>query len=104
MERTWKPTTAGILSIIGGIAGIVIGAVATLGISMVSMVIGFEWLAGIGVGLIIMGVIALIGGIYALKRKKWGMALAGAIFALFPIVPLGILAIIFVAMGKNEFD
>lgn len=105
MEKTWKPTTAGILTIIGGIIGIAVGAAATVGTSMLAYMLGeFAWLAGIGVGLLVMGIIALIGGIHALKRKRWGLALAGAIFAMFPIVPLGILAIIFVAMGKKEFD
>jgi len=53
--------------------------------------------------MIAMGVIALIGGIFALRRKAWGFALAGAILALFPIIPLGVLSIIFVSMAKKEF-
>ena len=104
MERTWKPTTAGILTIIGGIVGIAFGAIfATVGTAFLFGIPGLELMAGIGGGIIAMGVIALIGGIMALKRKTWGFALTGAIFAIFPIVPLGILAIIFVAMGKSEF-
>jgi hypothetical protein len=65
---------------------------------------GLELMAGIGAGIIAIGIIALIGGIFTLRRKAWGFALAGAILALFPIVPLGVLAIIFVSMGKNEFS
>jgi len=93
---TWKPKAAGILSIIGGICGIVAGSIATAITSM----FGMEQLGG---GFIALGVIALIGGIMSLKRKVWGFSLAGAICALFPVVPLGILAIIFVSMGKKEF-
>ena len=105
MERTWKGTTAGILTIIGGICGIAIGAiVATVGSAFMLGIPGLEMIAGIGGGMIATGVIALIGGIFALRRKAWGFALAGAILALFPIIPLGVLAIIFVAMGKNEFS
>lgn len=104
MERTWKATTAGILTIIGGIIGIVGGAVVvTLGPAFMAGIPGLEMIAGIGAGLIAIGFIALIGGIFALRRRAWGLALAGAILALFPIIPLGVLAIIFVSMGKREF-
>ena len=104
MERTWKGTTAGILTIIGGICGIAIGAiVATVGTAFMLGIPGLEMIAGIGGGMIAMGVIALIGGIFALRRKAWGFALAGAILALFPIIPLGVLSIIFVSMAKKEF-
>jgi hypothetical protein len=104
MERTWKGTTAGILTIIGGICGIAIGGVlATVGSAFLSGVPGLEIMAGIGGGIIAIGVIALIAGIFTLRRKSWGFALAGAILALFPIIPLGVLSIIFVSMAKKEF-
>lgn len=61
----------------------------------------------IAIVLITFGVIALIGGIYAIKRRRWGLALAGAILS-FPFLPLGgilgLLAIIFVSRGKEEFE
>jgi hypothetical protein len=54
--------------------------------------------------MIILGIVAIIGGIYAIQRKLWGMALAGAICAIIgPSALLGILAIIFIAIGKPEF-
>ncbi len=103
MERTWKTITAGILTIIGGIIGIVAGSIA-LGITtLVALATGMFGLGAIGGGLLALGIIALIGGILTLKRKVRRMALAGAICALFPIVPLGVLAIIFVSKGKKEF-
>jgi hypothetical protein len=104
MERTWKGTTAGILTIIGGVIGIAAGAIiATVGTAFLLGIPGLEMMAGIGGGMIAIGVIALIGGIFALRRKAWGFALAGAILALFPIIPLGVLAIIFVSLAKKEF-
>ena len=104
MERTWKGTTAGILTIIGGIAGIASGGIfATVGTAFLAGIPGLELMAGIGAGIIAIGVIALIAGIFTLRRRSWGFALAGAILALFPIIPLGVLAIIFVSMGKREF-
>jgi len=54
----------------------------------------------------ILGAVAIAGGIYALKRRVWGLAFAGAIcaFLIPPPFVLGILAIIFVVMGKGEFE
>ena len=52
---------------------------------------------------LIAGILSLVGGIFTLQRKGWGLALAGSIFALFPSLILGILAIIFVSVTKKEF-
>ena len=56
----------------------------------------------VGVLVLVLGIVAIIGGAYALRRKSFGLSLAGAICAL-PSVPLGILAVIFVSLGKREF-
>ena len=133
MEKTWKPTTAGILSIIAGvpatIGGIVIavvgGSVVALGAILWAEIIpGIETIPGMPVilgtvaiilgvltiPLIALGIVAILGGIYALKRRKWYLALAGAICSLICTIPLqsaiilGILAIIFVTIGKGEFE
>jgi hypothetical protein len=103
MEKTWKPTVGGILAIVAGalqaIFGIVIAAVGSIG-----WFFGVGWFSAFGAPLIILGIIAIIGGIYALKRRIWGLALAGSICALIgPWFVLGILAIIFVILGKGEF-
>ena len=55
-----------------------------------------------GMSLLVLGIIAIVGGISAIKRKSFGLSLAGAICALLS-VPLGILAVIFVSLGKREF-
>jgi len=52
---------------------------------------------------IVLGIVAIVGGIYALKRQKWGLVLAGCICALFPWFILGLPVIIFVVLGKGEF-
>ncbi len=109
MNKTWKPTTGGILSIICGSFGVLAGlVVAVMGGSI-------TWLAGIpfatriltliGSPMILFGAIAIVGGIYAIKRRVWGLALAGAICALLvpPPLILGILSIVFISMGKEEF-
>jgi hypothetical protein len=51
----------------------------------------------------ICGVTAIIGGICAVQRKHYGMALAGSIAALFPGWIFGIGAIVFTAIGRGEF-
>jgi hypothetical protein len=50
----------------------------------------------------VLGILALIGGISAIRRKRFGLSLAGAICALASGL-LGVLAVIFVALGKKEF-
>jgi hypothetical protein len=50
----------------------------------------------------VLGIVAVVGGISAIRRKRFGLSLAGAICAL-PSTILGILAVIFVALGKREF-
>jgi hypothetical protein len=52
----------------------------------------------------LIGALAIVGGVFALKKKYWGWALAGAIGGNL-ICPLcGIPALIFISMGKPEFD
>lgn len=137
MERTWKPITAGILTIIGGVIGIgrgcfvlalagLIGKLSTY-ITEISDFIR-EWagafipgtvdipsiitriisisstvLIVIGAVSLALGIVALVGGIQAIRRRAWGMALAGSILALASSPVLGILSIIFVSLGKKEF-
>jgi len=133
MERTWMPTVAGILGIVAGVFSILVGldlilyldiarrivaAILTLGQYLGSISIGFVvaplmvflfmfLLAGMHFGLvaapIIVGILALAGGLYALRRGKWGLALAGSIVALLVSPLFGIPAIIFTALSKNEF-
>lgn len=104
MEKTWKPTVGGILAIIAGVLQVIFGTVLATVVGFVGAFIGMGWLSAIGAPLIVIGIVAIIGGIYALRRKVWGLALAGSICALIgPWFILGILAIIFVALGKGEF-
>ena len=107
MKRTWKPTAAGILCIV------------------VRAILLFPF--------VVPGIMPIVGGIYALRRRRWGVALAGSIVTLIapvmtmtiiglitswpPGIPVtdamlfgslfgipGILAIIFVIKGKDEFE
>jgi hypothetical protein len=46
----------------------------------------------------------IVGGIWALRRKKWGLALAGAIAGVFTFFPTGVAAVVLLAMAREEFD
>ncbi|MGB5926134.1 MAG: hypothetical protein WBH01_08625 [Dehalococcoidia bacterium] len=116
MEKTWKPTAAGILTIIAGFLGLLIAIALAVGLgiagTLAGMIPGFPgagFLALIAVPGIILSIVAIVGGIYAMRRSLWGLALAGAICALLFTLPflgwiLAILAIIFVSLGKSEFS
>ena len=56
-----------------------------------------------GLIILILGIIVLISGIFSLRRIRWGFVLAGSIISLIVGNLLGLLSIIFVAIGKNEF-
>ncbi len=58
----------------------------------------------ITVPLAVLGILALIGGVYALRRDKWGMALAGAIAAALPFSLIGIAALILTVLSRDEFS
>jgi len=113
MKRTWKPATAGILGIIAGIFAIGSGlAILPTAPASLGPFWGIPWnqnflstfAPGFGISRVILGVISITGGIYALRRRYWGFALAGSILAIPLIPPLGILATIFVSLGRKEFS
>jgi hypothetical protein len=120
IRRTWKPTAAGILNIITGS----ISALGAIGLVIALFAIGninitrylppadapfiAPLVSTILVVLLIISIIEavfpIIGGIYALQRRKWGWALAGSVIAILGTFLLGVLATIFVAMAKEEFE
>jgi hypothetical protein len=105
MTSTWKPTVGGILSIIAGAIAVMVGLWAIRrGEFVLRMMWHWRWEV-IGVIALILGIVAIIGGVFAIRRRVWGLALAGAICALFPphLGVLGILAIVFISLSRNEF-
>ena len=103
MLRVWKSMTGGIMSIISGLIGIGGGAIASLMGDFVSESGGIFGFEPFGVPTIILGIVAVVGGIFALRRRVWWLAVTGAIFAI-PCMPvLGTLAIIFISLADEEF-
>ena len=61
------------------------------------------WLIVMGGLLVVLGIIAILGGIWALRRRSFGLSLAGAICVL-PLGFFGLLAIVFIAMARSAFE
>jgi len=62
-----------------------------------------KWILIVGIVLVILGVVAIVGGVCAVRRKSFGLSLAGAICAFLPFNLLGLLALIFVSVARREF-
>jgi hypothetical protein len=67
-------------------------------LDLISLIYG-----GLGIFYALIGVLAIVGGVYALKRRNWGLALTGAIAANFVFMPFGVVAVIFTTLAKSEF-
>ena len=110
MKKTSKPVTGGILTLLSA-------AMAIFG--AMNYAVGYIDKPGIGKGdippfvpsiifgvplmSIVIGVLAIAGGIFAIRRKSWKWALTGAIAGALSLLPLGIAAIVLVAMSRDEF-
>ena len=122
-NRSGLLTAGGVLSIIAGalevIGALIIGGL-TLGIGILARLapipfrpgdwwghalpsVPFWLIVVVGLPLLALGIVAIVGGVSALRRRSFGLSLAGAICAL-PSHILGILAIIFISLSKKEFE
>jgi NADH:ubiquinone oxidoreductase subunit 6 (subunit J) len=118
-----KSTVGGILSIVAGALGLVSGLIILMVTLFMSSAFNnpaifgdfattdgqfltiFSVIYGVaGVFCLIVGVLGIVGGIFSLQRKRWGWALAGAIAGCLSFLPLGVGAVVLVAMGKSEFN
>jgi hypothetical protein len=118
METAWMPKVAGILDIVAGSFGLFFSLMMALWFAAFSiflpmgtaefhdfpMAIMAIFMIPWALLIFTAGILAIVGGIYTLRRKKWGLALAASIAAFFGSAPLGVAAIIFTALSKNEFE
>ena len=103
MEKTWKPVAAGVLMIIAGAFWGVGRGSGTLNGPFSAPFWWFFDAGQVNPGIIAAGAVAIVGGIFALQRRLWPMALAGAILS-FPCMGLfGLLSLIWVAQSRKEF-
>ncbi len=103
MNKTWMPIVAGTLTIIGGL------------FFFVSVTLWAHW------PLFLTAIFAVVGGVYAWERRKWPIALAGSISALFNLLfinsimrdyrsewfwaltLIGIAAVVLTVLSRKEF-
>jgi len=103
-EQGGKSTAVGVLCIISGALLLSFGTVVAGAGSVIGEIIGVGWLTYVGIALMALAVMAIVGGVYALRRMMWGLALTGAICVLITgNVVLGIPAVLLVSLGKDEF-
>ena len=127
VKKTWKPILAGFLDIVTAVIclwfllalsleGAEFWAIFPRGILGLSNPLIMYLI--ITIPLACIAILALLGGIFAKRRKKWKLALAGSIAAVFSWapwvlaipsaifvgVPLGILVVILVVLSKGEFE
>ena len=118
IKLTWEPVTAGILDIVSGAIGMVGGfylVILSQIFRTIREILGLDPLLiqqieeiisqmiAVPFIVVLIGIISIIGGVYALQRRIWGLAVAGAISSciVFPI--FGLPSIIITALAKDEF-
>ncbi|HKZ48877.1 MAG TPA: zinc ribbon domain-containing protein [Thermoplasmata archaeon] len=114
-QPSQMPVIGGVLLLLAGILGFVGAAQVFVasGAGSYFGVFGPE-IAGIlavcGLLLVIFSVFALLGGIMAVQRKMWGLALAGGILGLFAIGPfflsslLSLIGLIIIGISREDFE
>jgi len=116
---SWMSLVAGIIDLVIGIPALLFGIVAATLPQWIAEApepaqelegIPPDFFIGMGVVICLLAVVAIVGGISALRKRRWGLALAGSICAIFAGVPLylaglflGIPAVVFTALGKEHF-
>ncbi|MHB8086255.1 MAG: hypothetical protein ACYDHZ_10540 [Dehalococcoidia bacterium] len=125
MKQTWKPIMAGILDIVAGAIGMV-GGIALAMLKLLFDTIDkevlrfnpqiiqpalikwvenmFSALFAVPFVLVFIGIISIIGGVYALQRRIWIFALAGSISSCVAFPFFGIPSVVITSLAKDEFN
>ncbi len=116
-QQTAMPVIAGILAIIHAVMGffilfglvIAISFLPTQTTTFPNYTFEYDYaplvvLLCIAIPCAIISIMSMVGGIFAILRRNWGLALAGSIATLIPTLLLGIPAVILIALSKNEFE
>jgi hypothetical protein len=114
IEKHWKAVAGGVLSVIAGSLHLS-GWLAVRAILNKLITTGYfgddkPFISATNVSklvlpLLVMAVIAVIGGIFALNKKFWGIALAGAICAIFSPATwmIGVASTVLISISRHEF-
>jgi hypothetical protein len=114
----WMPTAGGVLSIVAGSAGLILSVFLLVFGNIIGSSVLRDFFPSTAwqhwgwpfviVGIfslfsIVIDIIAIMGGIFAIQRKHWGWALAGGICAIIASRALGIVGLVFVALSRKDF-
>jgi len=103
-EDSAMPVVGGVLILIGSLAYFLIGGLmAASGTALLGLTLGGSGvIVGCGILVLLLGVIALLGGIFAIQKKHFGMAIIGGVLVIPSI--LGLIGLILVAVSKDSFE
>lgn len=106
MQKSWKSTVAGVLAITGGALILLFASIISLSLVFAAPSANALIPAALFGGFFLaLGIVAIVGGISALQRRRWGLALAGSICALMPpATMLGIASIVFITIARDDFS
>lgn len=100
----------GALGCIGGIFSVALGGVGFVGDTEEDVVVGATF-TGVGILLLLLGIVAIIGGSFAVRKRHFGFAIVGAVCGLLSGwsvycigIPIGIAAIVLIAISKDKFQ
>jgi hypothetical protein len=108
---------AGILSIIAGVSALfgslVLGAIGVAGSAVLGSaarhapqglpLLPLLLFIPLSVLIFALGVIAIIGGVYGVRRDHFWVLVIGAAAAVFCFLPLGVAALVFTVLAEKEF-
>ncbi len=116
METTSKPVIAGILNIAAGISALigacVLALIGLVGAGAIGIFAEGAEAAAIAPAIIFLpialftftcGAVSVAGGVVAMQRRRWRLAVAGSIAALFALLPAGIASVILTVQSEQEF-
>ena len=109
-NQTPRPAIAGILAIISGAFYLIMMIYMTVATSMKGacpvpgVAMNHPYGSWMMIVLTILGILAIVGGIFALKRKYFCWAVTGCAAAALPFSLLGLASIILVALSHDEFE
>ncbi|MBI2869240.1 MAG: hypothetical protein HYX96_05390 [Chloroflexi bacterium] len=108
-NQTAKPVIAGVLLLISAgfkLLGFFALLAASIFVAVPDMFPRLGFLVVLLVSLPVVFVIAMTvaGGIASLQRRRWTLALTGAIIAILPFSFLGVAATILIALSREEFE
>jgi hypothetical protein len=117
MADTSKSTAAGILDIAAGVSALA-GSLVTATIALIAggligaavepemeavALLPAALLVPVAVFFLTAGVVAVAGGVAAVRRSSWGWTIAGAVAALVCFLPLGVAAVVLTILAEPEF-